>query len=74
LKSGLSKLTCPFISVGKLALRTGLIESAVASLEFQCSFQLAEMSTADSIKPVLNANLPTEINGQVSLDNSLFNS
>jgi hypothetical protein len=29
LKSGLSKLTCPFISVGKLALRTGLIESAV---------------------------------------------
>jgi hypothetical protein len=32
------------------------------------------MSTADSIKPVLNANLPTEINGQVSLDNPLFNS
>jgi hypothetical protein len=24
------------------------------------------MSTADSIKPVLNANLPTETNGQVS--------
>jgi hypothetical protein len=35
------------------------------SLEFQCSFQLAEMSTADSIKPVLNANLPTEINGRI---------
>jgi hypothetical protein len=43
-------------------------------LEFQCTFQLAEMSTADSIKPVLNANLPTETNGQVSLDNPLFNS
>lgn len=31
------------------------------------------MSTADSVKPVLNANLPTEINGQVRLDNPNLN-
>jgi hypothetical protein len=48
---------------------TYLIEPPVPSLTSD-----SEMSTADSIKPVLNANLPTEINGQVSLDNPLFNS
>jgi hypothetical protein len=41
---------------------------------FDVVISTALIFAADSIKPVLNANLPTEINGQVSLDNPLFNS